>query len=74
MGKAGRVAGSILHRNAGDIARRAHDDPGREDRADYLRRHRAFNRVDLGVPWIQVDTTSGYRPDIAEITAFAGQS
>jgi predicted kinase len=64
----------ILHRNAGDIARRAHDDPGQEDRADYLRRHRAFNRVDLGVPWIQVDTTSGYRPDIAEITAFAGQS
>ena len=61
----------ILQRNA-DGARRAHDEPGPDDRADYLQRHRAFNRVDLGVPWIEVDTTSGYRPGIAEITAFAG--
>ena len=64
----------ILQRIADDGARRAHDDPGPEDRADYLRRHRAFNRVDLGVPWIEVDTTSGCRPGIAEIAAFAGQS
>jgi hypothetical protein len=64
----------ILRRGAGDGTRRAHDDPGRADRADHLRRHRAFNRVDLGVPWIEVDTTSGYRPGIAEIAAFAAQS
>jgi hypothetical protein len=64
----------ILQRNVDDGARRAHDDPGPADRADYLRRHRGFNRVDLGVPWIEVDATSGYRPGIAEIAAFAGQS
>jgi predicted kinase len=63
----------ILQRNAGDGARRAHADPGPADRAEFLRRHREFNRVDLGVPWIEVDTTSGYRPKIAEVAAFAGQ-
>ena len=64
----------ILLRNADEGARRAHADPGPADRADYRRRHREFNRVDLGVPWIEVDTTSGYRPGIAEIAAFAGRS
>lgn len=64
----------ILRRNADDIARRAHNGPGLQDRADYLRRHRAFNRVDLGVPWIEVDTTAGYHPGIAEIAAFAARS
>jgi predicted kinase len=64
----------ILHRNAADGTRRAHDDPSPADRADYLRRYREFNRVNLGVPWIEVDTTSGYRPGIAEIAAFAAQS
>jgi predicted kinase len=65
--------GRILQRHADDAARRAHADPGPGDRADYLRRHREFNRVNLGVPWIEVDTTSGYRPGIAEIAAFAGR-
>jgi predicted kinase len=64
----------ILRRSAEDGARRAHDDPGAAGRADHLRRHREFNRVELGVPSIEVDTTSGYRPGIAEIAAFAGQS
>jgi predicted kinase len=64
----------ILHRNIGDGTRRAHDDPGPADRAEYLRRHRAFNRVDLGVPWIEVDSTAGYRPGIAEIADFAARS
>ena len=64
----------ILQRNADGGARRAHADPGPADRADYLRRHRGFNRVDLGVSWIEVDTTSGFRPGIAEIAAFAGRS
>jgi predicted kinase len=63
----------ILRRNADEGARRAHDDPGPGDRVDYLRRYREFNRLNLGVPWIEVDTTAGYRPGIAEIAAFAGQ-
>jgi predicted kinase len=61
----------ILRRGADDSTRQAHDDPGPADRADFLRRHREFSRVELGVPWIEVDTTSGYRPGIAEIAAFA---
>jgi predicted kinase len=64
----------ILQRSADEGARRAHDDPGQADRPNYLRRHRDFKRVSLGVPWIEVDTTSGYRPGIAEIAAFACQS
>jgi predicted kinase len=63
----------ILRRSTDDSSRRAHDDAGPADRADYLRRHRGFNRVDLGVPWIEVDTTSGYRPGVAEIAAFAAR-
>jgi AcrR family transcriptional regulator/predicted kinase len=63
----------ILRRNNDDGTRQAHDDPGPADRADCLLRHRAFDRVDLGVPWLEVDTTSGYRPGIAEITAFAAR-
>jgi hypothetical protein len=46
------------------------DRPGPADRADYLRRHRTFNRVDLGAAGIEVDTTSGYHPGLAEIAAF----
>jgi predicted kinase len=64
----------ILHRNTDDGTRRAHDDPGPADRAEYLRRHRTFNRVDLGVPWIEVDATSGYHPGITEIAAFAAHA
>jgi predicted kinase len=62
----------IQRRNAGVGARRAHADPGPAGRAEFLRRHLEFNRVDLGVPSIEVDTTSGCRPVIVEIAAFAG--
>jgi predicted kinase len=64
----------ILRRSVGDGTRRVHNDPGPADQADCLRRHRAFNRVDLGVPWLEVDTTVGYQPGIAEIAAFAAGS
>ena len=36
-----------------------------------MRRLRAFDRVRLDVPSIEVDTTSGYRPGLAEVIAFA---
>jgi predicted kinase len=62
----------VLHRNTNDGTRRAHADPGPADRAEFLRRHREFNWVDLGIPSIEVDTTSGCRPVIVEIAAFAG--
>jgi predicted kinase len=61
----------IVARRAQDSARRAHPDPGPADREAYVRRLRAFDRLRLGVPSIEVDTTSGYRPPLADITAFA---
>lgn len=30
-----------------------------------------FDRVSVDAPWLEVDTTDGYRPGLAEITAFA---
>jgi predicted kinase len=50
--------------------RAAHADPGPADAADRVRHHRAFDRIALDVPWIEVDTTSGYQPGIDEIIAF----
>jgi hypothetical protein len=36
-----------------------------------VRSHRAFDRPSLDAPWIEVDTTDGYVPDLEEIVAFA---
>ncbi len=61
----------IVRRHARDATRRAHPDPGADGREDYVRRVRAFERVRLNVPSIEVDTTSGYRPGLSEIAVFA---
>ena len=61
----------IGRRRARDAARRAHPDPGAGGKEAYVERLRAFDRVRLDVPSIEVDTTSGYRPGLAEIVAFA---
>ena len=61
----------IVRRRDRDAARRAHPDPGTSGREAYVRRLRAFDRVRLDVPSIEVDTTSGYRPGLAEVIAFA---
>jgi len=50
--------------------RRAHADPREE--AEHAATHRAFDRLSMSVPEIEVDTTDGYRPALAEIVAFAG--
>ena len=63
----------VMRRHARDSTRRAHPDPAAGGREEYLRRFRAFDRVRLGVPSLEVDTTSGYRPGLEEIAAFAGQ-
>jgi predicted kinase len=63
--------GRIVRRHAEDGARRAHPDPGPDGRDAFLERLRAFDRVRLDVPSLEVDTTSGYRPGLAEIVAFA---
>jgi predicted kinase len=61
----------IVRRRAADGTRRAHPDPAADGRDAYLERLRAFDRVRLDVPSLEVDTTSGYRPGLAEIVAFA---
>lgn len=62
----------VVRQRSGDRVRRAHADPDAADRENYLARLRAFDRVSLDVPALEVDTTSGYRPALAEIVAFAG--
>ncbi len=65
------AARRALRRQAGDATRRAHADPG-QDAAAYARQLAAFSRLRLDVPSLDVDTTSGYRPGLADVIAFAG--
>lgn len=60
----------IMRRGAASGVRAAHDDPAPADEADYIRRHREFDRVSVDAPWIEVDTTSGYRPGLDQVIAF----
>jgi predicted kinase len=59
-----------LRRSEENPLRRAHTDPRPQDVADYIRQHRAFDRVSMHAPWIEVDTTDGYRPGLGQIVAF----
>jgi predicted kinase len=64
----------ILRRSSADPLRRVHADPGGGDqRAAQAHAHAAFDRVAVDAPSIEVDTTDGYRPGLAEIAAFAGR-
>jgi predicted kinase len=49
-------------------SRRAHADP--RDPAEHAAAHRAFDRVPMDAPYLEVDTTDGYRPGLEEIVAF----
>jgi hypothetical protein len=60
-----------LRRGEQNPLRAAHADPGPGDEARRARAHQAFNRVAVPAPWIEVDTTDGYRPGLSEIVAFA---
>jgi predicted kinase len=62
-----------VRRAAGDGVRRAHAEPGPADQAERLRQHAGFDRVSLDAPSIEVDTTSGYRPGVAQIAAFVSR-
>jgi predicted kinase len=59
-----------LRRREENPLRRAHADPGPGDAAEQYERHRGFDRVSVDAPWIEVDTTDGYRPELADIVAF----
>jgi predicted kinase len=60
-----------LRRTQDNPLRRAHADPEPQGAAERLRSYRAFDRVSVEAPWIEVDTTSGYRPGLAAVAAFA---
>ncbi|MBV9845238.1 MAG: AAA family ATPase [Kutzneria sp.] len=50
--------------------RRAHADPVLGDAAAHALSHNTFHRVRMDAPWIQVDTTDGYDPELDEVVAF----
>jgi predicted kinase len=62
-----------LRRGEENPLRAAHADPRPGDAARSARAHQAFNRVAVQAPWIEVDTTDGYRPGLRDIVAFASQ-
>jgi predicted kinase len=62
-----------LRRGKDNPHRSAHPDPDPDDKAEWTRRHADFERLALDAPWIEVDTTSGYRPTLPEIVAFAAR-
>lgn len=63
----------ILRRASASPLRRAHADPGPRQRAAQARAYAAFDRVAVDAPSIEVETTDGYRPGLAEIAAFVSR-
>jgi predicted kinase len=59
-----------LRRREENPLRLAHADPGPHEAAEHALGHNAFDRVSVDAPWIEVDTTDGYRPQLREIVAF----
>lgn len=57
-------------RRRDDPLRRTHADPGPDQAAGHEAAHRAFRRVSLDVPMLDVDTTDGYRPPFGQILDF----
>jgi predicted kinase len=68
--EAGVALKRSLQRSEENPLRRAHADPRSYDADDYLRRHTAFDRVTVNAPWIEIDTTDGYRPAVGQVVAF----
>jgi hypothetical protein len=60
-----------LRRSLDNPVRRAHADPrAGHDLADFARQRGAFDRVSVEAPWMEVDTSDGYRPGLDEIVRF----
>jgi predicted kinase len=62
-----------MQRSQKNPLRRAHADLDLGEAADYIQRYRAFDRVSVDAPWIEIDTTDGYRPGLGQIVAFINQ-
>lgn len=61
----------VLQRSKDNPVRSVHVGP-RPDRdvADFARQHGGFDRVSVEAPWMEVDTTDGYQPELDEIVRF----
>jgi predicted kinase len=57
-------------RSKEDPLRRVHADPQPEDTSAHAEGHNAFHRVSVDAPWIEVDTTDGYAPELNAVVAF----
>lgn len=64
----------IVRRGQANAARAAHADPGSDEAADHVQRHLEFDRISLDAPYLEVDTTSGYRPGIDRVVTFVNSS
>ena len=60
----------IQRRRQDERTRRAHADPELSDAAEYVASYRAFERLSIDAPSIEVDTSDGYRPKLGQIVAF----
>jgi predicted kinase len=60
-----------LRRKEDNPLRQAHADPGADEAAEHALRYKVFDRVSVDAPWIEVNTTRGYRPGLRKIVAFA---
>ena len=59
-----------IKRRQDNPLRRAHADPGPRDAAGHRAVHRAFRKVGVDAPSLEVDTTDGYRPSFGQILSF----
>jgi hypothetical protein len=57
----------LKRRRQADPRRGAHPDPAPSDVVAPAAGHRAFERLSVDAPWIEVDTTDGYRPDLGQV-------
>ena len=61
----------VLQRSQDNPVRQVHADPRADrDSADFARRRGTFDRVSVQAPWLEVDTTDGYKPGLDEIVRF----
>lgn len=61
----------VLQRGEDNPVRRVHVDPWHDrDIAEFTRRRDAFERVSVEAPWLEIDTTEGYKPGLPEILRF----
>jgi hypothetical protein len=61
----------VVQRGQDNPVRRAHADPWHShDLADFARHRNAFDRVTVEAPWMEVDTTDGYKPGLDDIVRF----